>query len=289
MLLFLLKTTNNIDKYTLYKNISYGKYANTLHIIKLLNYYDNKSLEKYKTELFIYSCKNGHLDVVKWLIEEFDIDIRVFQDNAFITCCSNGHINIAKFLVNLNANIYVRRTKSFLIACKNGHLNIVQWLSVQQNAQEGYTTSAYHGHLHIVKWLMHNFYILTNIKQDIIFRQSCENGHLNIGKYLVQTCGANIHAKNDWAFRKCCIKGHQHIVKWLLNYGGVNIYANNYEIFRVKLNGPIIDILINYGVKINSIGQLNYKTFTHKMKQILYNVMDDYMLLDINEFVCSYY
>ena len=49
---------------------------------------------------FIYSCKNGYLEVAKWLweISEYKIKIHIRYKYAFIYSCKNGHFQVAKWL-----------------------------------------------------------------------------------------------------------------------------------------------------------------------------------------------
>ena len=51
--------------------------------------------------MFIDACKNGHLDVAKWMIQ-FDPNVRANDDEAFRLACKNGHLDIAKWLIKYN-------------------------------------------------------------------------------------------------------------------------------------------------------------------------------------------
>jgi ankyrin repeat protein len=50
---------------------------------------------------------NGHLDIVKYLIEEKGADIHDTNDHAFRNACENGDVDMVKYLVEKGANINV--------------------------------------------------------------------------------------------------------------------------------------------------------------------------------------
>jgi hypothetical protein len=71
---------------------------------------------------FLISCDYGHLDVVKWLLENVvkwllknvakwlleikpDIDISAENEYAFQTACLNGHLELAKWSLKVKPNI----------------------------------------------------------------------------------------------------------------------------------------------------------------------------------------
>ncbi len=78
-----------------------GKICDTLqfyyewkHIIDI--HYDNEYA-------FRWSCKNGYLDLVKWLwkISDEKIDIHADNEYAFRWSCKNGYLDVAKWLLEL--------------------------------------------------------------------------------------------------------------------------------------------------------------------------------------------
>ena len=69
-----------------------------------------KTIELYKTltpkqlnEVFIDSCENGYLEVVKYLLTSPNLkehaDIHADNDSGFSLACANGQLEIVKFLI----------------------------------------------------------------------------------------------------------------------------------------------------------------------------------------------
>ena len=71
---------------------------------------NKKTIELYKTltpkqlnEVFIDSCENGYLEVVKYLLTSPDLkehaDIHARSDDGFRSACRNGHLEVIKYLI----------------------------------------------------------------------------------------------------------------------------------------------------------------------------------------------
>lgn len=54
---------------------------------------------------------SGHLDIVKYLIEEKDADIHYRNDTAFRNACEGGYVEMVKYLIDKGTNIYVNNSE----------------------------------------------------------------------------------------------------------------------------------------------------------------------------------
>ena len=84
------------------------------------------------------SCRNGHLDVAKYLVDEKDCDPACKDNDGWTplhSACRNGHLDIAKYLVDeKDCNPACKTNKlvtPLYLSCSLGHLNVVKYLEEQ--------------------------------------------------------------------------------------------------------------------------------------------------------------
>lgn len=173
-----------------------------------------------------YSCKEGHFEIVKWLLSLSDLS----YFNAFEWCCKNGHLQIAQWIINqpqLNITFELLQS-TFLSSLGNSQVETSQWL-IDLNDKFGWQSFVIQGDsiykyiyrttVEMIKWLydkpMYQHYVLT----DYFFIHCCENGNLDAAKLLLEldsTKRINIHSDDEHAFTQSCAKGNLHVVKWLI-------------------------------------------------------------------------
>ena len=141
---------------------------------------NKKTIELYKTltqeqlnKVFIDSCFDGHLEVVKYLLTSPDLkehaNIHANNDNGFINTCFDGHLEIVKYLLTSadlkeHADIHADNDYGFRLACENGHLEIVKYLltsaeltehaDIHAENDEGFICACAQGYLEVIKYLI---------------------------------------------------------------------------------------------------------------------------------------
>lgn len=132
------------------------------------------------------SAKNGHLNIVKYLLNKYEYEDPDGID-PLIAAAKRGHIEIVKLLIE---NVYIfgsDKNEALINAAAKGHLEIVIFLiensaDINADGNKSLQLSAKNGHLEVVKFLLSKN---TNDKKYLALRLSVENGHLEIVKILI--------------------------------------------------------------------------------------------------------
>jgi hypothetical protein len=171
-------------------------------------------------EDFEWAYRNGHLKLVQWCFNTFDIDITT--DKYQLSHC-----------------IY------HCIRC--GNLDVVRWLTEKlkltfsdfEAAANGIHTACENGHLDIVKWMV-DYFELTDehVKADncLAFLDACANGHLPVVMWLAQNFdikSSDVIGREDYALKKAFLKGHIAVASWLKDH------------FNLKISKPLRTSLMN--------------------------------------------
>ena len=176
-----------------------------------------------RTALMMASM-NGHLSVVKVLVEEGEADIEkldVYGWNALLLACSDGHLPVVQYLIEKGANADVRDksgTTPLIAAANNGHLSVVKFIveSVLQEMKGGLSDldaqDNIHGatalmrasgndHKQVVHYLLEKGATVDfqdNDGKTALF-YAAGRGHLLMVDYLIEK-GANINARDKRSF-----------------------------------------------------------------------------------------
>ena len=114
------------------------------------------------------ACQWGHLEVVKYLVEQCKISFRSAYDVPFAS--EYGHLEVVKYLVERCRDVSIPKwafDNALTFASANGHLNIVKYLVEKCGADVmcTYNSPIYkacmRGHFEVVKYL--NEHGATNI------------------------------------------------------------------------------------------------------------------------------
>ena len=289
---------NKCDVESDYKNILFvNKYFyNCIYGNSLLSEW--LQLVEFKNELkFIEACKHNFLLVVKHFVTMKKINIHTLNNSAFRTSCKNGSLDVIKYLIkkkyhresqnekqliNINRNFKL----GFILSYKYGHIQTTKYIinickglpyipiNIYMRNNEALSYFCKYGHLDMVKDMIENKtdiyyqFIDINAHNDMIFVDSCGSGNLKLVKYLInlgnkpQYNPININAHNNQAFINSCKQGHLEIAQYLLNlganttatspYGPININDNDYAAFRYScINGQLkmVEYLVELSVK----------------------------------------
>jgi ankyrin repeat protein len=185
------------------------------------------SIELCEDKLYL-PCKNGHIDIVKWLLTiRPHINLSINNYEPFNYALEYGHIDIAKYLFEKNPNSvdHIQHI-SLQHICSRGNLNILEWLvAINPKIQLDYN----------------------------LFWLACTNNRLILAQYILAQNPtidilSNKLVPNEILFITCK-RGYIDIVKWLIDihyksYKYIDFHKYNrfaYDIKNVLIEHDLID------------------------------------------------
>lgn len=79
--------------------------------------------------VFQETCRNGHLDIAKWLYK-LNPNMKMTANKVLRHACSNGHLDVAKWIFQLNPKMKITKNHNIIFheTCHRGHLEVAKWL-----------------------------------------------------------------------------------------------------------------------------------------------------------------
>ena len=174
-------------------------------------------------KILFYVCHYGHLEVVKYLIEDYGANVRAENDLAVQWASGGGHLEVVKYLAEkCGANARAENDEAVQWASENGHLEVVKYLVKKYGSGVTYAViwACKAGHLEVVKYLVEECRANARAEDDCAIRWACRAGHLEVVKYLVEKCGADARAEDDSAVQCASENEHLEVVKYLVEKCG---------------------------------------------------------------------
>ena len=162
-----------------------------------------------------YYCKNGNLKKIKKLNLSLD-DIRSYDNCAFRYASENGHLEVIKYLINKGLTLEDIRSLdnyAFRLASLNRHIEVIKYLIYKGLTLEdirSYDNCAFKwaslfGYLEVIKLLIYNGLTLQDIRSqdNYALRNASEYGRIEVVKYLEDTIKeleAKEEHKKEWDY-----------------------------------------------------------------------------------------
>ena len=182
------------------------------------HYDDNKAI--------VSACENNCLNVIKYLCETQKYYLNDIY-SLFFCACKYGYLEIVEFIVeNYNIDTHYKNNAAILSASKNGHLKIVIFLLQNDNSFKSYSmykdTDIYNiassacqrGHANIVKYLVENDYLTDASK---LFMEQCKLENWDIVKIILEYSNLSPNMITDFAYKPALKSGIITILKMLVN------------------------------------------------------------------------
>ncbi len=161
-----------------------------------------------------FACQEGHLDIVKMLVEEFEADaekplsVNLDKKTPLMLASASGHLDIVRFLCDKYCKIEkLDRYKRTAVthAVMNGAANVVSYF-LNRGANPNKCDSSGNAYLHY----------------------ACAYGWYFCARVLIEA-GAELNLANEWKLSPLAVaflKGNSGLTKYLLDLPGIDI---NYE------------------------------------------------------------
>lgn len=226
-------------------------------------------------DMFVFSCKNGYLNVIKVLFDKVNpnqsyIKEKSFDMTPFMYACEGGHIDVIEFLMDkVDINIKNHYGNAFSYACRNGYLDIVKLLEkciddinvISYDDHNFFMRACYSGNVELVKYLIDKVDVnMKNFHGDNAFIYACKSGNIELVKYLADKI--DIHNVNNYGknvfFTACDEKNIELIyflvdkidnniicqyrhtaLTWLCEYGCLDIAEFLIDIIDIHKHGEI--------------------------------------------------
>ncbi|XP_062568353.1 uncharacterized protein LOC134230535 [Saccostrea cucullata] len=269
-----------------YRLLVLSCYSGDLEIVRRILKYFNRSinsraLTNINYEHFIYdtpltiACMEGHINVVKELIEEgADINHQGEYNTPLTAACEGGHISVVKELIQAGADINLRGefNTPLVTACECGHKSIVTELiemgadvNPQTQLDSPLTTACVGGEMSLIKELIQaGADVNPQGKYNTPLKKACLGGDLSLVKMLIEAgaddntdgrADVNLQGEDDTPLINACEEGHLNVVKELIEAGAdVNLQGKySTPLVAACANGHsnVIKELIEAGTNVN--------------------------------------
>jgi ankyrin repeat protein len=226
--------------------------AIAFHVLYIKNKQNNHiiilKMDYTKLERFGYHCCHGELDAIKEILNESTPEKYAgkYLLNGFDMACLKGHLNIIEYLTN-NFNMPISSNKylCFSLACEKGHLDIIKYLianyyiDIHVSDEYPLRQACINGQYDVVVYLTklhltNRLYNPVRLINDVNFKNACMYGYLDIIIYLTTLYKeSKFYHKintNNYCFIRglvlACSNNHYDILKYLLE---LYKYDGNYK------------------------------------------------------------
>ena len=182
------------------------------------------------------ACSKGHLEIVKFLIEEKGCNhTQVYQEEESLpisplhVACGYGHLDIVRYLVDEQsvdlAGANSDNVTPLHAACAMGHLEIVKFLIEEKGCNPAQT------------------YLTKEGIEISPLHSACETGHVDIVRYLVDEQSVDPNSDNSTGtsftpLHMACSEGQLEVVKFLIEKG-----CDPTQMHQNKERGAVLGIL----------------------------------------------
>ena len=221
-----------------------------LNIVKhILEKNPNIRIDEHNNELIRYAFEYNHVELVKYFINWYETK-KISLTNIY-KMALDKHNDIAILIVeNINNIFYNMCLESNVVSAVEYYNNYADIIKIRNHLLKACEDK----NVELVKFLVTNIGSIKNLHHahiNEIFRKSCIIGNIEIVKYLHDNFSViNVHSYNEYIFKNLCYKGHLDVLKYI-----IDTYKNTNN--PIDITNEYNDILISV-CKNNRIELLEY-------------------------------
>ncbi|MFK5970572.1 MAG: ankyrin repeat domain-containing protein [Candidatus Marithrix sp.] len=160
-----------------------------LEVVKFLHKLPSVNSEDYSYSVVMASY-NNHLDVIKYLVSQPNVDPSTNDNEAIEAAVRNGYIDVVKFLRTLPSVVNGLWYDDIIIqAAQGGQIEMVKYLmetmDIAINNNEAFIDASRNGKLSMVKFLAGLDAVNVNAQENEAIVQASENGYIDVVKFLI--------------------------------------------------------------------------------------------------------
>ncbi len=166
--------------------------------------FQNYNQEKLN-DAFIVACKDGDLDIIRYLLTSDDLAKNVNINTGFRMACEYGHLPIVKYLLTSK--------------------ELKNHADIHTNDDGAYQWTCRHGDVEVVRYLLKSPEFIGDTKNDAGFLYATKGGHLEIVCYLLTFSGYQYinFQKTQYNLEWALFKRYHQIVKVMI----FSLYKND--------------------------------------------------------------
>jgi len=83
----------------------------------------------FDNEKLMRKCaQNGHLDILKYLVEKHNANIHILCESALRSSAEHGHVDVVEYLIQKGADIHAINNSAFLYGAMNNFVSVIECL-----------------------------------------------------------------------------------------------------------------------------------------------------------------
>ena len=227
----------------------------------------------------LFAAEDGHLDLVKHLVEELNVDPTQDKSKSLVWAASGGHLDIIKYLEKHDVDLTTGRNQTIVTAVVRGYVDIVEYMHEKGLSSNSINNlqvreAAENNHADVLKFLDDNNIANTKdiIDYDLLLNLSNSGALETLEYFKDHTSNLVVTEKNsllyeaashglgaikfwhqqgglidDYTIERTITLGHLDAMKYLHENGGDITFKHNHIIW-IGSNNNNIDIL-EYAIK----------------------------------------